>query len=239
MKQHLACSLVAAGISLLTLAGYAQTPIESLPFIVTKPGKYFFTKDLTVGNSNVGIAILDVSDVTIDLNGFYLRSPGPYNDQNGIVASNADNVVIQNGNFGRFQLGAVALDHCHGCLLQNLNVTDFRYLGIDLNVCTDSIVTNCEVRRATAVQNDYDQTGIKLTGGSGNLVVNTRVSGILTKAGINGIKSTGTNYFQGDYLSNCMTGISMSATDKYRVITTSNCLTATITGGIDVDNKSN
>ena len=50
-----------------------------------------------------------------------------------------------------------------------------------------------------------------------------------------GIKSTGTNYYEGDFLTNCSTGISMSATAKERAITTGENVPIPITGGVDVD----
>ena len=47
------------------------TPISSLPFAITQPGRYYLTRNLTgPGNAN-GITIT-AANVTLDLNGFTL-----------------------------------------------------------------------------------------------------------------------------------------------------------------------
>ena len=51
------------------------TPISSLPFVISQPGNYYVTRNLSMGAAGDGITI-QASNVTVDLMGFEL-SPGP------------------------------------------------------------------------------------------------------------------------------------------------------------------
>jgi hypothetical protein len=238
MKLHFASSLVAAGMSLLTLVGYAQTPITSVPTIISSPGKYTFAHKLTLNGGSIAITVT-ASDVTIDMRGFALQSGSVFNQSRAIVASGVNNLVIENGTIAsRFELGAISITGGSGHKITNLSVENFGNEGIVLNNCTGSVISTCEVNKP-ALNRINGSPGIALNGGDGNRVVNNSVSGYRSGSnGINGITSTGTNYFENDYFNGCLVGISMSSTDKYRAITTTNCITG-IVGGIDVDNMSN
>ena len=52
-----------------------RTPISSLPYIITQPGSYYLTSDLTMTTDVNGITV-DANHVTIDLMGFSLIGPG-------------------------------------------------------------------------------------------------------------------------------------------------------------------
>ena len=56
MKRHVALSFITAGLALLPLAsskafetaqGVTATPISSLPAVISAPGNYYLTTDLT------------------------------------------------------------------------------------------------------------------------------------------------------------------------------------------------
>src|SRR5512135_3570305 len=51
----------------------AGIPISSAPYIISTPGNYFLTQNLTV-NSGTTITISNISGVTLDLNGFTISS---------------------------------------------------------------------------------------------------------------------------------------------------------------------
>src|SRR3569623_1854738 len=46
-----------------------RTPLSSLPYVISQPGSYYFTTNLSGGN---GI-IIQTNNVTLDLNGFTLQ----------------------------------------------------------------------------------------------------------------------------------------------------------------------
>lgn len=54
----------------------ARIPVQSLaasaPYTITQPGSYYLTANITVGNGNA--IIIDSDDVSLDLNGFTIRS---------------------------------------------------------------------------------------------------------------------------------------------------------------------
>jgi hypothetical protein len=73
-----------------------RTPISSAPFIITQPGSYYLTTNLTVSS---GDAIqINANQVTLDLNGFGIYSTAPVATNTGILlASSRTNITISNG----------------------------------------------------------------------------------------------------------------------------------------------
>ncbi len=73
----------------------AGTPISSIPFTITQPGRYYVTRDLTGVANQSGITIAQ-SDVTVDLNGFTLH--GVASTGSGVTVSGARTAItIENG----------------------------------------------------------------------------------------------------------------------------------------------
>ena len=71
------------------------TPISSLPFVITQPGYYYLTRNLTGGAGQNGISI-STSNVTVDLGGFLLlggSSPG----DGVLVTGGFRNITLRNG----------------------------------------------------------------------------------------------------------------------------------------------
>ena len=50
MKYFISNSVLAAGLILLSVASYGQTPITSVPYTITAPGTHIFAKKETVLN---------------------------------------------------------------------------------------------------------------------------------------------------------------------------------------------
>lgn len=72
-----------------------RTPISATGYVITQPGSYYLTKDVTASSGQTGISIT-VSDVAIDLNGFTLR--GVVGAGDGInVGIGVKNVAVRNG----------------------------------------------------------------------------------------------------------------------------------------------
>ena len=83
----------------------ARTPISSAPFIITQPGSYYLTTNLTISGSGSGgpqslIYVISVSanNVTLDLNGFTLTSTEITSAHSvGIKLNSVTNIKILNG----------------------------------------------------------------------------------------------------------------------------------------------
>ncbi len=242
MKLHFVSPIIAAGVSLFTIAGYSQTTITSVPTTISMPGKYILKKDLTLNSGSPAITVT-ASDVTIDLNGFTLSDGSVPNQHIGVSADGVDNLVIQNGTISQFQGAAsIQISSGSGHVLQNLQVLSFGNAGITLTSCNACMIANSGVSKNFLTRSS-NSWGIGIFSGTGNRVTNNSVSSVLTGGGGGAVgtgilSQGGTNYFESDYIASCITGIAMSNTDKYRAITTSNCNTR-ITGGIDVDDVSN
>ena len=95
MKRQIVLSLIAAGLSLLSIASanawsvatnVPATAITSIPaggFAITTSGNYYLASNLTV--SGLAGIIVEASEVTIDLNGRTLAGTGPAGFQIGIL----------------------------------------------------------------------------------------------------------------------------------------------------------
>jgi hypothetical protein len=85
-----------------------RTPISSLPVFIGQPGSYYLTGSFDVGAGQDGI-VVSANNVTIDLNGFTIRSFDPTNGNVGIrldvpVFSHFDNITILNGHIVGYSL---------------------------------------------------------------------------------------------------------------------------------------
>ena len=59
---------------LLSVPGSGQTPINSVPYTIHKPGNYFLHKNLTFGVASGTAITINSSNVTLDFNGHVLVS---------------------------------------------------------------------------------------------------------------------------------------------------------------------
>lgn len=72
----------------------ARTPLSSIPFVISSPGSYYLTTNLTGTSGQSGFTIA-ADNVTLDLNGFTLTGSG---SQSGILVSGARrNLTVMNG----------------------------------------------------------------------------------------------------------------------------------------------
>jgi len=96
------------GTTWSSLPSTSWTPISSLPYTVSTPGRYFLTGSLT-GVSGQGGIVINASDVILDLNGFALI--GVSGSGYGIrsTSSSYDRVVVRNGTVRNWGLYGVSL----------------------------------------------------------------------------------------------------------------------------------
>ena len=151
----------APGATMLTLSQIApRTPISSAPFIITKPGSYYLTTNLTVSTGD-GIDI-NTNGVTLDLNGFAISSTAPGGSGNGIfINSNIRNISIADGfiqggatnngsgfysgngfYYGIYYLGTAPAN----VLISRISISGCSISGIFLNTGDSTVVESCTVR---------------------------------------------------------------------------------------------
>lgn len=109
-------------------------------FIITAPGSYYLTENLTGPVMRRGIEVL-ADNVTIDLNGFTIAAaPGGTEAQRrGIDAFNFDHVTIRNGKILGFgEEGIFVRDHAR---IENVSV-EF-CVGVGIRTRDDCVVTDC------------------------------------------------------------------------------------------------
>jgi hypothetical protein len=114
MKKHLLFPVLAAGLTLLSVAGakafetaqgVVATPITGLPFVISTSGNYYLPANL-VFSSPVGAAItITASEVYLDLNGRTLSSSVDTGFNVGVFVFNQVDVTIQNGDIDGFYIG--------------------------------------------------------------------------------------------------------------------------------------
>lgn len=173
-----------------------RTPVQSLPgdssahFIISTPGSYYLTDNITASAAKAGIKIV-ASGVTLDLAGFALLGAGV--GTHGIAVTfgvvNADQVRIGNGTIsnwtgrGVYSVGSPAVQ---GLQISDLIVANCATGGVTVDTGGNVTVRNVAVRGG--------KEGINLTTISATpmfgLVVNCNVSDISATAAVNGIQAT-------------------------------------------------
>lgn len=161
------------------------TPISSVPYSITKSGRYCVTKDFSFTSPNPAIQIL-TNDVSIDLNGHTLTISGydaTTGDQaNGIYASGYNNIQIENGGFTGVN-PAIAININNG---QNIWISKIIFdsvSGLVLSTCNNIGVSKC-VFQNIVLNNIYSAVG---------LAAYSSDNGIVEKCKFINNNATGTN----------------------------------------------
>lgn len=151
MKRNIVLSLIAAGLSLLTVTGanawsvatnVPATAITAIPaggFPITVSGNYYLATNLTV-TGGAGI-VVTASEVTIDLNGRTLSGAGPNAAQTGILVLGANDVIVQQGNIDNFATGVAWLPGTKGLNAKN-RVEDVNFNNNETGVLSESGTSN-------------------------------------------------------------------------------------------------
>jgi parallel beta-helix repeat protein len=110
--------------------------------VITQPGSYYLTQDLTVPANRTGIMIT-VPGVTLDLNGFSIvGQPG---SSHGIAdVSGAMQTRILNGTITGMGGNGIFMNFSMGSLIQNIRVRDC--VGAGIQASAGSVVENCVAR---------------------------------------------------------------------------------------------
>jgi len=226
-------------------------PIYTFQTNLTIPGSYYLTTNLFSGtNQNDAITIrTNVSNITIDLNGFSIISTNPANAASPVAVriSEATNIVIRNGQTWGFDRGVRAEGLFYGIVVENLHVHNTRRSGIEAdgvagNATQTVTVRNCVVE---SVDGTGEGTSVACDGIvvlACTAVVDSCVVRDITGVGagasscINALSTTNT-FINNCFLSNADVGIRMSGSGTrvyYRNNLTAGCGTAfSGTGGVD------
>ncbi|MEM6398385.1 MAG: right-handed parallel beta-helix repeat-containing protein [Bacteroidota bacterium] len=117
-------------------------------YIIDEPGSYYFTDNIAISGNNADGIRINVSHVTIDLNGYNLS--GAMNARDGIVVGGGrKNIVIKNGTVSDWQR--------HGVNALSASESIFMDL-IASNNGGDGIVArdNCLIHKCVAAGNGFD-----------------------------------------------------------------------------------
>ncbi len=169
-----------------------RTPISVAGYTINSAGSYYLTADLVSGGGTFGINI-DADDVTLDLNGFSIRSASGQ----GIFMNDRDNVVVKNGTIRECYYYGIAAFYTTRCRFENLRVLgngrgSTAYDGIRAG--TNITITGCTVMgNGSGIEVDAES---KITG---NQIVNNTNDGLHLNAGgsyvaDNMVKGNGDNY---------------------------------------------
>jgi hypothetical protein len=102
---------IALGVSAVPPAA-AETvkcvPINSVPYTIVRSGVYCLTKNLSCALKGGNAITIKASNVTIDLNGYYLVNRfAPTNESNGIYAVDRQTITVRNGMVRGFKKGVM------------------------------------------------------------------------------------------------------------------------------------
>lgn len=147
--------LAILGAAVPAIAGATGTPITSLPFYISTPGRYYLANDLTLPAGNSTAIYINTDGVTLDLNGCRL-SAAPTNSvvTSGITTTNHKNLTVENGSITGFA-DSISFGSYTPASRPNRNI-----------VLLDLTITGPELA-ATSMP-----LGIYVNGGSGVLVKN-------------------------------------------------------------------
>lgn len=226
-------------------------PISTFQTNLTISGSYYLTTNLFSGtNNNDAINIrTNISNITIDLNGFSIISTNPAGSASpvGIRMSEATNIFIRNGQIVGFDR-AIRSEGCYGVVVENIHTANSRRAGIECDgfagepLRTTITVRNCVVEGVdgTGEGATVSCDGIVVLSSAGvveNCVVRDIVAvGTGASACINASSPTNT-FIDNCFLSNADVGLKMSGGGTrvyYRNVLTGGCGTAfSGTGGVD------
>jgi hypothetical protein len=123
------------------LAAASRTAIDSLPFVINRPGSYYLADSLQAATGD-GISIV-VSDVTLDLNGFTLAGSGAATGTGIILASGISRITVRNGRVYNWNNFGILATIATSVLIEHIAVEGTLNDGIRGG--DDQIIRNCQI----------------------------------------------------------------------------------------------
>lgn len=231
MQRLHASSLLAAGLMLLTVASYGQTPISSVPFIISAPGSYIVTKDLSYNVPNLNAITVKSSNVTIDFDSHSLVA-GAKSQAIGVFIDFAANIQVKNGTISGFFAG-ISVDNSVGDIFEGMRLVGGA-VAIEIGGNASSVLCkdNYIISAGTGIDCDGAYTQL-----SGNRITNAS-TGIQIDTGANGAGTRA--YLDNNLICQCGYGVQVEGPNftKLRFNTTLDCKTP-FAGGTDVGISNN
>jgi hypothetical protein len=172
-----------------------HTPGDSSDeFLITQPGSYYLTTNITAVVLKNGIKII-TNNVTLDLNGFSLLGTNPADDAI-LVPAGYFNITVENGIiFGWSNTSSGNGISCSGnaVTLKHLTISSNSWIGIYIAGSNDLVTDNLLVGNGTS-GNVGGQASIRVEG-SNNRVMNNHVVGSGNFNSIGIYTASGTNNF--------------------------------------------
>jgi len=129
---------------LFSFGGDGQIDIATLPFTISSPGSYIVVKDLSISNPDVNGINIQVSNVTIDLNGHTLTGAGKEVGTIGCgiaILGSLMNITVKNGTIREWRGDGINATYARNCRFINLQC--YRNGGHGIASGNSSLVTNC------------------------------------------------------------------------------------------------
>lgn len=159
--------------------------------LINEPGTYVFEKNLTWNPNSDGVAItIQANDVTLNMQGYTLKSSSTDFKTIGISAILSSNLQIKNGKLQNLGLSGIQCTLCIDVSIKNvvvdgLNVHDTANFIVPTGILTSECI-NVFIDKCT-VKNIHVQTAstaaIQLTGTLFSKVTNCKIKNLLNKDG--------------------------------------------------------
>lgn len=121
------------------------TSDENANFIIDQPGSYYLTGNLNVTKLQ-GIRVT-AAGVTIDLNGFQIRSSTPPTNTGILIEVTADRCHVKNGSFSGFGFGINSTEAGDGSYAQGCSFTNLRFGACSITALSagdGATIENCQ-----------------------------------------------------------------------------------------------
>jgi hypothetical protein len=141
----------------------------SAPTNLTEPGSYYLTTNLTAAPGETGLYI-SANDVTVDLNGFTLRSQGGVGANGILVLGARTNLTVRNGTLRDWSALGISAAGCDHARLEQLQLINNAVMGLWTG-------PNAQIRSCT-VSGSSNAFGLLVA--SGSQVKDCNVSGVAT-----------------------------------------------------------
>lgn len=146
-------------------------------YVITEPGSYYLTDSIVMSQTSATAIYIDSDNVTLDLNGYYIKGPGIDNStaSDGIfVPGTMYNITIKNGTIDDWGDDAIDANQTNNCLFQNIiasNCGDYGFWIGDNSVIIEchaygnttdgfNALNGCSFIRCTASENTRDGFGL-------------------------------------------------------------------------------
>jgi hypothetical protein len=138
----------------------------SFPYVISNPGSYRLTGNLTVSSTSADAIDVNASQVTIDLNGFSISGPGSSSVGHGIAEPSSSELEVENGTITGFLFGL---------LIGNNSIV--KSVRADSNGSGIQTGANSVVQGCTANGNSNAGTANGIRGGVGTVISGNTANG--------------------------------------------------------------